>query len=362
MNSGMTFIVFLLGLIIGGGAAWLIARARATGEAHLADKFKDLATGTLLPVQQSLEKMDGHIRELESKREGAYREVLKAVEASNQTQQYLRAETSQLLQALHSSTMRGSWCQVQLKRVFELAGMAEHLKDFSAQVTINAPEGILRPDYVVSLSGNRNVIFDCKVPLTAYLEYTKTEDHAAKKELLAKHTRLVRDHIRALSAKEYWSHFDATPEFVVMFMPENLLGAALDNDPEIFDYGIKQRIVLATPTTVLAVMWSVAYGWKEEALRDNVRKIGELGGEIYSSLTAMNGYIEALGKRLSGALESYNQMIGSIDRNVLSKARRLKDYGAANGLKSLPEALEPIDLQPRKLTQASEPPANEDAA
>jgi DNA recombination protein RmuC len=391
------FMPFLGGLFIGGGMVWLVARARFRSEGGLSDHFKALAADTLRanseaflrlaetrlkqseqaaastldkkttafdemvkPVRESLQKMDAQLQALEVKREGAYSEVVGAVKISNESMQLLRGETSQLLQALHSPTARGNWGQIQLKRIFEMAGMAEHLRDFSSQYTVEGDDGSLRPDYIVSMSGDRNVIFDCKVPLTAYLEYSKCTDETARQTLLEQHAKHVREHIRALSAKEYWKYFKEAPEFVVLFMPEHLLGAALDNDPELFDYGIQRKIILATQTTVLAIMWSVAYGWKEEALRENVQKIGAMGGELYAALATMTEHIDALRSKLAGSLDSYNKFVGSFEHNVLSKARKLKDFGAAKGGKVLPEELEPIDLQPRALT-AEEPAARVDA-
>jgi DNA recombination protein RmuC len=393
------FIVFLSGLVIGGGLMWLVARARYSSEAGWTDKFKALAADTLRanneaflqmaegrlkqseqvaaatldkktvavdemvkPVKETLQKMDAQLQALEVKREGAYRELLEVTRLTQQTHQQLRGETSQLLQALRAPTTRGAWGQMQLKRILEMTGMSTHAHDFSVQHTMSGEEGVLRPDFVVALPGDRCVVFDSKVPMTAYLEYAKNGEGAAQAPLLAQHAKQVREHIRALGNKEYWSQIETTPEFVVLFMPgDHLLGAALDSDPELMDFGIAQKVVLATPTTVIALLWAVAYGWKQEALRDNVRKIGSLGGELYNALLSMTRHLSELGGKLGGGVKAYNDALGSFDRNVLSKARRLRDYGAAKDGKVLPEVLEPIDLQPRSLT-VRETPEGEEAA
>lgn len=393
------FAPFLAGIVVGGFAVWLALRGRFNTEAQWADRFKALAADTLRqnnesflhlaesrlkqseqaaastldkkavaidevlkPVKESLQRMDTQLQALELKREGAYSELLNMVKASHETHQQLRGETSQLLQALRSPTSRGTWGQMQLKRILEMTGMAAHARDFTAQATLNGEDGALRPDFIVSLPGDRCVVFDSKVPFTAYMESTKTNDGAAQQTLLMQHAKQVREHIRALGGKEYWSQIETTPEFVVLFMPgDHLLGAALDSDPELMDYGIKQKVVLATPTTVIALLWAVAYGWKQEALTDNVRKVGALGGDLYNALSVMTKHFVEIGGKLSGGVKAYNDAVGSFERNVLSKARRLRDYGAAKDGKSLPDALEPIDLQTRNLIPG-EMPANEDAA
>lgn len=394
-----TFVPFLIGIAFGSGAMWLALRGRSSNETQLANTFKALAADTLRannesflhlaqtrmkqseevalatldkkstaidevlkPVKESLQRMDMQLQALEVKREGAYSELLQMVKASHETHQQLRGETSQLLQALRSPTSRGTWGQMQLKRILEMTGMAAHARDFTAQATLNSDEGMLRPDFIVALPGERCVVFDSKVPFTAYLEHTKTNDAAAQQTFLNQHAKQVKDHIRALGGKEYWSQIETTPEFVVLFMPgDHLLGAALESDPELMDFGIRQKVVLATPTTVIALLWAVAYGWKQEALTENVRKVGILGGDLYNALLSMTRHFVDIGNKLSGSVKSYNDAVGSFERNVLGKARRLRDYGAAKDGKSLPDELEPIDLQTRNLITGDNA-ANEDAA
>jgi DNA recombination protein RmuC len=399
MHGFPTFAwVFIAGLATGAIGTWLIAKGRVRGEAGLSDMFKALAADSLRdnsemflrmaesrmkesqqaaatqldkkttaidemikPVKETLQKFDEQLRAIELKREGAYSELTKMVQLSHETQVQLRGETSQLLQALQAPTSRGSWGQMQLRRILEMTGMTAHARDFSEQHTIAGEDGVLRPDFIVNLPGERCVVFDSKVPLTAYLEYVKSTDITTQQNLANQHAKQVREHIRALSSKEYWSHVEQAPEFVVLFMPgDHLLAAALDCDPELMDYSVTQRVVLATPTTVIALLWAVAHGWKQEALRDNVRKVGELGGDLYNALAIMTKHFLDLGGKLAGSVKSYNDTLGSFERNVLGKARRLRDYGAGRDGKALPEALEALESQPRALAEV--PPANEDAA
>jgi DNA recombination protein RmuC len=196
------------------------------------------------------------------------------------------------------------------------------------------------------------------VPLASYLDAVQTTDEAARQTSLLQHAKQVREHVKLLAAKAYWDQVQGTPEFVVLFLPgDHFLAAAMDADSELMDFCVAQKVILATPMTLIALLRTVSYGWRQESLRENAQRIGALGGELYAALATMTDHINALGGKLSGSLESYNKMIGSFDRNVLSKARKLKDYGAAKEGKLLPEDLEPIDLQPRALTQL-----NEDAA
>ncbi len=400
MHDALTLVVtFISGLVIGGGLVWLLARARFRTEAQLADNFKALAADTLRqnheaflqlaesrlkqseqaatatldkktvaidemvkPVKESLQRMDAQLQALEVKREGAYRELVEMVKVSHETHQQLRGETSQLLQALRTPSTRGRWGEMQLKRILEMTGMAAHTKDFSAQHTITGEDGTLRPDFIVHLPGERNIIVDSKVPLAAYLDATQTADEPARQNALKQHAKQVREHVRLLGAKAYWDQVEGTPEFVVLFMPgDHFLSAALDCDADLMDYCVGQKVILATPMTLIALLRTVAYGWRQENLRDNVKKIGALGGELYAALLTMTDHITAVGSKLGGSLKAYNDMIGSFERNVLGKARRLREFGAAKDGKLLPDALEPVDLQPRSLA-TNDASAQDDAA
>lgn len=394
----MHILVFILlpfvgGVAVGGVVVWLVSQARFRSLDGWADHFKALAADTLRansesflqlaetrlkqseqaaasvldrkttaidemvkPVKESLQKMDAQLQALELKREGAYRELSEIVKLSNETQQQLRGETSQLLQALRTPNARGRWGEIQLQRILEMTGMSAHAHDFETQA--NVADGLLRPDVIVNLPGERCIIIDSKVPLASYLDSTQSTDETTRTNFLRQHAKQVREHVKLLAAKAYWDQVEGTPEFVVLFLPgDHFLAAALDVDSDLMDFCVTQKVILATPMTLIALLRTVAYGWRQESLRENAQRIGALGAELYGALTTMTDHLAALGGKLSGSLESYNKLIGSYDRNVLSKARKLKDFGAAKEGKLLPEALDPIDLQPRTLA-----PPSEDAA
>jgi DNA recombination protein RmuC len=392
-------IAFVTGTVIGGGAVWLFARARINSDAQLGNAFEAIAARVLhssnerflqlaktrleqseqaaaatldkkstaidemvKPVKESLQKMGEHLQALEVKREGAYRELLEVVNASRETHQQLRGETSQLLQALRTPTTRGRWGEMQLKRILEMTGMSAHAKDFSVQHSV--AEGALRPDVIVHLPGDRCIVVDSKVPLSAFMDTVQGVDEVTRQNALKQHAKHLREHVKLLGAKAYWEQIEGTPEFVVLFLPgDHFLSAALDSDPELMDYSVMQKVVLATPMTLIALLRAVAYGWRQESLRENARKVGALGGELYGALVTMTDYITSLGGKLAGSLDSYNRLVGSLERNVLGKARKLREYGAGKDGKSLPDALEPIDIQPRALAAiAEEEPPKEDAA
>ncbi len=384
----LPLFLFFLGLLLGGGGVWLATRAHKEGERAQQDRFQSIAAEALRqshesflllaesrlkqseqaaaatldkkttaidalvgPVRETLNKMDSQIQALELKREGAYQELLKAVTLSNEAQQRLRDDTGQLLQALRAPSTRGRWGEIQVRRILEMTGMSEHTKDFSAQTPLQGEDGLLRPDYIVTLPGGRCVVIDSKVPLSAYMDGASADAPETRLAALRQHARQMREHIRALSGKAYGDQIEGAADFVVLFVPgDHFLGAALDTDPELIDYSSAQNVVLATPMTLVALLRTVALSWRQENLRENAMKLGELGGELYAAVATMSEHITDVGRKLGGSLESYNKMIGSLERNVLSKARRLRDYGATKEGKTLPDLLEPIDLTPRLLT------------
>ena len=392
-------LAMFLGLILGGCAVWLFTRARIGTETQWGDRFRSIAAETLRenhesflqlaesrlkqsevaaaatldkksvaidelikPVKETLHKMDSQLKEMEVTRHGAYKELMQAVSVSNETQQKLRAETGQLLQALRTPTTRGRWGELQVRRILEMTGMAEHTRDFSSQHYVAGEESFLRPDYVVSMPGDRCVIIDSKVPLTAYLDGAQSDDIDFKQAAMKQHARQVREHIRALSSKAYWDQIEGSADFVVLFVPgDHFLAGALDCDPDLIEYGTMHNVVLATPMTLVALLRTVALGWRQENLRENAVKLGVLGGELYASITTMTDHVSDMGRKLAGSLDSYNKMIGSLERNVLSKARRLRDFGANKEGKELGDVLEPIDRQPRVL-QPIESAEKDDAA
>jgi len=390
MRSYDYFIVALFfGILIGGCGLWAFTRVRIGTETQLGERFRSIAAESLRqshesflqlaesrlkqseiaaaatldkksfamdemikPVKETLSKMDLQLKDIEVKREGAYKEVLKAVSMSNETQQKLRDETGQLLQALRTPTTRGRWGELQVKRILEMTGMSEHTRDFSSQHHIAGEDGAgaLRPDYVVAMPGDRCVVIDSKVPLASYLDGAQSDDIDFKQAAMKQHAKQVREHIRALSSKAYWNQIEGSADFVVLFVPgDHFLAGALDCDPDLIEYGTTNNVVLATPMTLVALLRTVALSWRQENLRENAQKLGELGGELYTALATMTDHIVDMGRKLGGSMESYNKMVGSLERNVLVKARRLRDYGADKDGKDLSEALDPIDLQPRGL-------------
>ncbi|MDD5586342.1 MAG: DNA recombination protein RmuC [Alphaproteobacteria bacterium] len=378
---------FATGGILGVIVAWLVFRARLSGQAHLVDTFKALAADTLhqnsaaflqlaegklkereqaanahldkktvaidemvKPVKETLQRMDQQLQALEVKREGAYRELAEMVTASRETQIQLRNETSQLLQALRAPTARGRWGELQLQRILEMTGMSAHAHDFVLQGTVVGDEGAIRPDVIVALPGDRCVIIDSKVPLAAYLDSVQSNDDADRQNALKQHARQVKDHIKRLGNKAYWEQIEGTPEFVVLFLPgEHFLSAALDGDADLMEYSAGQQVVLATPMTLIALLRTVAYGWRQEALRKNVQQIADMGRKLHSALALFARQMEMLGSKLGGAVETYNKTVNALERNVFSKARQLGDFGAASAEEELP-SLEPIERQPRALS------------
>lgn len=380
----LPLVCFASGFALGAGALWLALRGRAASQQQLLDSFKALAADTLhqnsaaflqmaegklqtreqaavaqldkktvaidamiKPVQETLQKMDAQLQALEVKREGAYRELAQMVTASHETQQILRNETGQLLQALRMPTARGRWGELQLQRILEMTGMATYAHDFDTQSTHVGEDGKIRPDVIVALPGQRCVVIDSKVPLTAYLDALQCADDASRAAAIKQHARHLKDHIKGLSAKEYWNKIEGTPEFVVLFLPgEQFLTAALEGDGDLVDFSGENHIVLATPMTLIALLRAASYGWQQQALQDNVKEVADLAKVLYSSLNKFSEHLDAMGSRLGGAVDYFNKAVGSLERNVLGKARRLAEYGAT----SEEEALAPpeqVDREPR---------------
>jgi DNA recombination protein RmuC len=322
------------------------ARNEATTDV---DARKKAIEELLAPLQKTLEHVDREIKDSERRRLESGAQLMQRIASLDTTGQSLRSETARLVDALKRPGVRGRWGELQLKRVVELAGMIEHC-DFEEQQTVTGTDDRrLRPDLDVRLPGGKHVVVDAKVPLDAYLKALEAPDEASRAVLLADHARQVRTHITQLAAKSYYTQIPQTPEFVVMFLPgEMFFSAALEQDPGLIEFGVEQRVIPASPTTLIALLRAVAYGWQQEAMGENARKISELGRNLYDAIRVLGGHFDTLGARLKSSLEAYNQAVGSLEGNVLVKARRFKELHAANGGDDI-TPLAAIDRVPRML-------------
>jgi DNA recombination protein RmuC len=300
------------------------------------------------PVRDSLNKVDEKIQQMEVARGDAYGELRAQVQSLITTQKELQSETGNLVRALRTPNVRGRWGEIQLRRVVEIAGMLSYC-DFTEQESVTTETGRLRPDLVVKLPGGKHVVVDAKTPLQAFLDAFETTDEDARRVCLANHARQVRDHMNTLSGKKYWEQFEATPEFVVMFLPgETFFSAALEQDSGLIEHGVLNRVIPASPTTLIALLKAINYGWNQEKLARNAQQISALGKELHDRLRLLAGHITSVGTGLDRAVESYNKAVGSLESRVLVSARKFSELGASVA-DDIPE-LAPIETTARALS------------
>ena len=332
-------------------AAQHLAKVQEAGRGDLELRQKSIE-GLVKPIRDTLAQVDGQIRTLEKQRVEAYAGLTEQVRRMTAEQGDLRRETGRLVTALRKPTVRGRWGEIQLKRVVELAGMLNHC-DFVEQASVSTEEGKLRPDMVVRLPGGRNVVVDSKAPLEAYLDAQDATDEDVRRQRMAAHAGAIREHMTKLGQKSYWEHLSPTPEFVVMFLPSEIFfSAALEQAPRLIEEGVGKGVIVASPTTLIALLRAVAYGWRQEQTAENAQKIAELGRELHKRVATLAEHFGKVGKGLGAAVDAYNGAVNSFESRVLVQTRRFTELGAASE-KELP-ALDPVEKSPRDLPQNGE--------
>jgi DNA recombination protein RmuC len=298
------------------------------------------------PVADTLAKVDAQLHAVETARQGHYAEIKQHIALVAHSHQTLHGETRNLVRALRAPAVRGRWGEIQLRRVVELAGMLEHC-DFTEQPSADTEDGRLRPDLVIHLPGGKKVVVDSKTPLDAYLDTASSADDASPEDGLRRHAAQVRTHMTKLGAKQYWAQFQPAPEFAVMFLPgETFFAAALEQDPGLIEWGVERKVIVASPTTLIALLRAVAYGWQQERAARNAEEISRLGRELHGRIGTLLEHFGKVGRRLGDAVEAYNATLGTLETRVAVSARKLDALGAGTGEELA--APEPVEERPRE--------------
>lgn len=380
-----------MALVAGFAAGWLLAsKSRLSQKGELRDTFQALAAAALRsntdeflkladqkignvhkeaaadlgkrhqaldelvrPIKESLTQVDAKLREVEKTRVDDSASMRSLLSVVGQTQQQLQAETGNLVRALRSPGVRGQWGEMQLRKVVELAGMVEYC-DFETQPTVFTESGRLRPDLIVNLPGGRSIVVDAKTPLEAFLDAQAATEPDARAAKMRDHVRQVRDHVGKLGAKSYWDQVPGSPELVVLFLPaEAILMSALEHDTQLIDYGVKQKVFIASPLTLIALLRAAAFGWRQERLTINAEEISRLGKALHESVATMAEHLEDLRRRMDGTFAMFNKVVGSFENNVFVKARRFRELGAGSA-KEIP-IVEPLETVARRLDDPMQP-------
>jgi DNA recombination protein RmuC len=381
----MAVALLMIGLGLGAALGWLAARARTAGqiagldatlratrdgEERLAQSLRALShdatrdqhtslTHLLRPLQDAIDRYERRAVEMEADRVDAYAELRTEVRQMQALSTAVSASTNQLVAALRAPQVRGRWGEHQLRRIVEAAGMLEHC-DFSEQVTGSTDAGGVRPDLVVRLAGDRQVVVDAKAPLEAYLTALEARDDRARNDELDRHAKHLRAHVEQLAAKTYWAAFAQAPEFVVLFVPADpFLDAALQRDPTLLEYAFSHNVVLATPATLVAMLRTIAYAWRQQALARNALAVHTLGRELYSRLSTMGAHFARVGTSLGNAVTAYNKAVGSLEARVMVSARKFADLGISAEELESPAQVELAPRQPQSpdLEEAPTTPA-----
>ncbi len=320
---------------------------------HSLEQKEKAVENLVKPIRETLEKTERQIREMEKERQTAYGSLNKHLESMAEAQQILQAETRNLVQALRRPEVRGQWGEMTLKRLAELAGMVEHC-DFFEQEQVRGEEGqALRPDMVVRMPDNREIVVDAKTPLDAYLSAIEATNDGERQTAMVRHARKVRERVKELAAKSYWQQFKNTPDFVVLFIPgEQFLSAALDIDRKLLEDAMAEKVILATPTSFVALLRAVAYGWRQQALAENAEKIRVVGEELYGRLGTFADYLSKLGRSLDSSVNHFNKAVGSFDTRIVPSARKFTEMGI-HAKKELEQSA-PVEKSVRRMQQESD--------